>query len=76
MALGGFNGTDPSPTLEQFQQLVAEGKVHWFVGTAGPGGTESGGSDEARRIAEWVAANYAPVTVDGATLYDLGGEAS
>ncbi len=32
MAVGGFNGTDPSPTLEQFQQLVADGQVHWFVG--------------------------------------------
>ena len=28
MAVGGFNGTDPSPTLAQFQQLVADGKIH------------------------------------------------
>lgn len=26
MALGGFNGTDASPTLAQFQQLVKAGK--------------------------------------------------
>lgn len=71
MALGGFNGTDPSPTLERFQQLVAQGQVHWFVGESGPGGTESGGSDEAHRIADWVAATYTPTTVDGVTLYDL-----
>src|SRR5699024_1962283 len=30
MAIGGFNGTDPSPTLEEFKQLVAEGRIHYF----------------------------------------------
>ena len=32
MAVGGFNGTDPAPTLAQFQELVAAKKIHWFVG--------------------------------------------
>jgi 4-amino-4-deoxy-L-arabinose transferase-like glycosyltransferase len=71
IAVGGFNGTDPSPTLAQFQQLVAEGKVHWFVGGSGPGGAQSGGSDDAQRIAAWVAATYTPTVVDGTTLFDL-----
>jgi 4-amino-4-deoxy-L-arabinose transferase-like glycosyltransferase len=71
MALGGFNGTDPSPTLEQFQQLVAEGRVHWFVGDAGRSNTASGGSDEAHRIGLWVAATFTPTTVEGTTVYDL-----
>ncbi len=31
LAIGGFNGTDPSPTLEEFQQWVADGEVHWFI---------------------------------------------
>ncbi|MER2223192.1 MAG: glycosyltransferase family 39 protein, partial [Rhodococcus sp. (in: high G+C Gram-positive bacteria)] len=31
MAIGGFNGSDPSPTLAQFQQYVAEGKIHFFI---------------------------------------------
>ena len=39
MAVGGFNGTDPAPTLEQFQALVAAKKIHYFVG----GGTAMGG---------------------------------
>jgi 4-amino-4-deoxy-L-arabinose transferase-like glycosyltransferase len=76
MALGGYNGTDPFPTLAQFQQLVADGQVHWFVGGTGPGGTASGGSDTARQIAEWVAATYPPTTVDGTTVYDLSGPAA
>jgi 4-amino-4-deoxy-L-arabinose transferase-like glycosyltransferase len=71
MALGGFNGTDPSPTLEQFQQLVAAGKVHYFVGGAGRSNTASGGSDEAHRIGLWVEANFTPITVGGTTVYDL-----
>jgi 4-amino-4-deoxy-L-arabinose transferase-like glycosyltransferase len=71
MPLGGFNGTDPSPTLERFQQLVAAGQVHCLVGGAGPGGTQSGGSEDARQIAEWVEHTFRPVTIDGVRLYDL-----
>ena len=71
MALGGFNGTDPFPTLEEFQQLVAEGKIHYFVGEAGRSNTDSGGSDEAHRTGLWVEANFTPITIDGTTVYDL-----
>ncbi|GAB7186431.1 glycosyltransferase family 39 protein [Kitasatospora sp. Ki12] len=44
MALGGFNGTDPSLTLAGFQKYVQEGKVHWFVagGSRGFGGGAGG----------------------------------
>ena len=69
MAIGGFNGSDPSPTLAQFQQYVAAGEIHWFV--AGSVGRSSDGADTASEIAEWVAANYAATEVDGVTLYDL-----
>jgi len=31
MAIGGFSGRDPSPTLAQFQQYVADGDVHYFL---------------------------------------------
>jgi len=69
MAIGGFNGSDPSPTLAQFQRDVAEGQIHWFVG--GIVGRSSGGSDASIQIAQWVAAHYAATTVDGTQLYDL-----
>jgi hypothetical protein len=71
MALGGFNGTDPFPTLEGFQRLVADGKIHYFVGDAGRGNTESGGSDEAHRIGLWVEESFTPTTVGRTTVYDL-----
>ena len=67
MAIGGFNGSDPSPTLEQFQQYVAEGRIHYFIVSdiGGPGG--GGGS----AISTWVQENFDSSTVDGVTLYDL-----
>ncbi|GAB3990326.1 ArnT family glycosyltransferase [Nocardioides marmoraquaticus] len=73
MAIGGFNGSDPSPTLAQFQRYVADGEVHWFVagGGAGPGG--QGGSGTAQEITAWVEATFTAQTVDGVTLYDLSG---
>ncbi len=71
MALGGFNGTDPSPTLAQFQEYVRSGQVHYFVGDAGMSSAATGGSDAARQIAEWVAATYPATTFDGTTVYDL-----
>jgi hypothetical protein len=77
MALGGFNGTDPAPTLAQFQALVAAKKIHYLVGggTAFGGRTanSTGGSDDAARIAAWVQQTFAATTVDGTTVYDLTG---
>ncbi|MFJ8042578.1 ArnT family glycosyltransferase [Kitasatospora sp. NPDC096147] len=71
MALGGFNGSDPSLSLEQFKQYVADGKVHWFIGGGGMGGGGMGGSNWSSEIASWVAETYTAKTVGGTTLYDL-----
>ncbi|MCA0330929.1 MAG: glycosyltransferase family 39 protein [Actinobacteria bacterium] len=70
MSLGGFNGSDPWPTLEVFQQYVAEGQVHYFVGGGGFGG-QMGGSSATSEIASWVEQSFASTTVDGVTVYDL-----
>ncbi|MEV5652549.1 glycosyltransferase family 39 protein [Nocardia sp. NPDC052254] len=74
MAVGGFNGTDPAPTLAQFKQYVAQHKIHYFIGGAGMSGmrgSDSGGSREATDIAEWVEATFTARTIDGVTVYDL-----
>jgi 4-amino-4-deoxy-L-arabinose transferase-like glycosyltransferase len=63
MAVGGFNGTDPSPTLAQFQRYVADGRIHYFIA----GGT-GGGTGE---IARWVEQHFAATTIGGTTVYDL-----
>ena len=70
MAIGGFNGSDPAPTLAEFQQLVAQGKIHYFLGGE-LGGQQNGGSEAASEIATWVAENYTAQTVGNTTVYDL-----
>ena len=79
MAIGGFNGSDPSPTLAQFKAWVAAGRIHYFIaggglggglaGQGGPGG--QGGSGTASQITSWVESTYTAKTVDGVTVYDL-----
>jgi 4-amino-4-deoxy-L-arabinose transferase-like glycosyltransferase len=77
MAIGGFNGTDPSPTLAQFQAYVAAGKIHYFIAGGGFGGGPGGsGSNASSEISSWVEANFESTTVGGVTLYDLSGGAS
>ncbi|MFB7374306.1 ArnT family glycosyltransferase [Streptomyces sp. NPDC056222] len=72
MAIGGFNGSDPSPTLAQFKQYVAQGKIHYFVGSGtGTGGGGGGGMGGNSEISTWVTATFEQVTVDGSTFYDL-----
>ncbi|CAL9477564.1 hypothetical protein SUDANB58_02989 [Streptomyces sp. enrichment culture] len=71
MAIGGFNGTDPSPTLAQFKEYVADGRIHYFIAGGGMGGGPGGGSGSSARIASWVAAGFEKVTVGSATFYDL-----
>ncbi|HUC06193.1 MAG TPA: glycosyltransferase family 39 protein, partial [Acidimicrobiales bacterium] len=35
IAMGGFTGTDPTPTLSEFEHLVATGKVHYVYVSSG-----------------------------------------
>ncbi|GAA1549400.1 hypothetical protein GCM10009804_02340 [Kribbella hippodromi] len=70
MAIGGFNGTDPAPSLAEFKELVAQGKVHYFIGSSGFGGP--GGRDgTTAEIAAWVAQNFQSQAVGSTTVYDL-----
>jgi 4-amino-4-deoxy-L-arabinose transferase-like glycosyltransferase len=71
LAIGGFNGTDPSPTLGQFRRDVTAGRIHWFVARGAGPGFGGQGATEGQRITAWVRAHFAPTTVDGVTLYDL-----
>ncbi|MBV9163533.1 MAG: glycosyltransferase family 39 protein [Pseudonocardiales bacterium] len=70
MPIGGFNGSDPSPTLATFQQYVAHDAIHYFIGGGGfP--DQRGGSSSSRHIAAWVQQNFTPTTVGDTTVYDL-----
>ncbi|ATY16873.1 glycosyl transferase [Amycolatopsis sp. AA4] len=72
LAVGGFSGGDPAPSLAQFQQYVASGEIHYFVvgarnGRGGPGGSRG----TAGKITAWVKQHFRPTMVGGATVYDL-----
>lgn len=71
MAIGGFNGSDPSPTLAQFQAYVSAGQIHYFLAGGGIGGGNTGGSNASSQISTWVQSNFTAVTIGGSTFYDL-----
>jgi len=72
MAIGGFNGTDPAPTLAQFEKYVSAGKIHYFISGGGAGGFGRGGTnDDSSKISTWVESHFTAKTVDGTTVYDL-----
>jgi hypothetical protein len=76
MAIGGFNGTDPTPSLAQFEKYVSEGKIHYYIGGGGFGGFGGGlgngtTSSTSSQIATWVENHFTAKTVGGTTLYDL-----
>jgi hypothetical protein len=76
MALGGFNGTDPAPSLSQFEKYVSEGKIHYFIASGGGfgggfGGAGAGTADDASQITSWVESHFTAETVGGVTVYDL-----
>ena len=68
MAIGGFNGTDPSPTLAVFKELVAKHEIHSLRGPGQP---------ELRRRAGLLVHRVLgrgplqELTVGGQTVYDL-----
>ena len=70
MAIGGFTGSDNSPTLAQFQGYVADGQVRYFI-PGERGGLPGGRSGTAGDITTWVQQNFRPIDVGGTTVYDL-----
>jgi 4-amino-4-deoxy-L-arabinose transferase-like glycosyltransferase len=68
VAIGGFNGTDPWPTLAVFKAMVAKHEIHYYVGQ---GSQSFGGGRGSSAIASWVAAHFKKETVGGQTVYDL-----
>ncbi|MDT5108059.1 MAG: hypothetical protein QOI25_5572 [Mycobacterium sp.] len=70
MAIGGFTGRDPWPTLAQFQQYVADGQVRYFIGgnEDGPMGHRTGTAND---ITTWVEQHFTKTDVGGTAVYDL-----
>jgi 4-amino-4-deoxy-L-arabinose transferase-like glycosyltransferase len=76
MSLGGFTGSDPILTVDEFAALVDAGELRYvLLGGGGPGSRGSNGG-----ITTWVQASGTPVhaaSLGGSQsqLYDLAGRA-
>jgi 4-amino-4-deoxy-L-arabinose transferase-like glycosyltransferase len=68
VAIGGFNGTDPWPTLAYFEELVAKHEIHYYVGESGE---SFGGGQGSSAITAWVSTHFEQQTVGGETVYNL-----
>jgi hypothetical protein len=75
MAIGGFTGSDPAPTLAQFKAYVAAGEISYFIaggqGAGGQGAGAGSGSGTSSQITSWVKAHYTSATIGGETVYLL-----
>ncbi|GAA0662502.1 hypothetical protein GCM10009535_47630 [Streptomyces thermocarboxydovorans] len=73
MAVGGFNGTDPSPALARFQQYVEDGRIHYSIAGGAMGGGPAMGTESSTsaQISAWVQQNFEEVTAGSVTFYDL-----
>ena len=70
MPIGGFAGTDPSPTLQEFKDHVEDADICYFLGHDEFLATQTGPSAVVE-ISKWVTANFESEEVDGQRLYDL-----
>ena len=70
LAIGGFSGSDPAPTLAEFKAMVAAHEIHYFVASGGAGGP-GGGSGYGSQITAWVKQHFTARTAGGMTVYDL-----
>jgi 4-amino-4-deoxy-L-arabinose transferase-like glycosyltransferase len=72
IALGGWNGGDPYPTLAEFQSMVDRGEIGYFIsGGGGMGGGMGGSRGGNSEVATWVAANFQAQTIGSSTVYKL-----
>jgi 4-amino-4-deoxy-L-arabinose transferase-like glycosyltransferase len=73
MAMGGFTGSDPAPTLDQLKSYVASGKLRFVLVGGGMGGGLGGTTSDR---ATWVTSTCKAVSYGGsASLYDCAGAA-
>jgi hypothetical protein len=70
MAMGGFSGSDPTPTLDELKGYVAAGELRFVIASGGMGGFGGGSSS----VSSWVASTCTAVSYGGtASLYDCAG---
>jgi len=70
MAMGGFTGSDPAPTLAEFESWVKAGDITYYIAGGGMAGGP-GGQGSSSQITAWVEAHYKSATIGGETVYLL-----
>jgi 4-amino-4-deoxy-L-arabinose transferase-like glycosyltransferase len=73
MAMGGFTGSDPAPTLDQLKAYIASGRLRYVLAGGGNGG---GPDATASNRTAWVTSACTLVDFGGSgtsTLYDCAG---
>ena len=76
MAIGGWTGGDPVPSLAEFKDMVAHHRVHYFIPAGTYGGIVLGASQagsDACQVTGWVERNFVAQRVSGVVVYDLSG---
>jgi hypothetical protein len=73
MAIGGFTGSDPVPSLGQFKADVSAGQVAYYVVQRDWRGKPGGwpGNRNHTGITDWVAATFGSTQVGDTDVYDL-----
>jgi 4-amino-4-deoxy-L-arabinose transferase-like glycosyltransferase len=76
MAMGGFTGSDPAPTLDQLKSYIASGKLRFVLAGGGLSGGGGFGSTDSSSRTSWVTSTCKAVSYGGsASLYDCAGAA-
>jgi hypothetical protein len=74
MVLGGFNGGDNPLTLEEYKNMISDGKIKYAIVTNNKDSKSSKDIDKRREnINDWIVENCIPVSeqFNGFTLYKL-----
>jgi 4-amino-4-deoxy-L-arabinose transferase-like glycosyltransferase len=70
MAMGGFTGSDPTPTLDELKSYIAAGELRFVIASGSTGGFGGGSSS----VSSWVVSTCTAVSYGGtASLYDCAG---
>jgi 4-amino-4-deoxy-L-arabinose transferase-like glycosyltransferase len=80
MAMGGFTGSDPTPTVDQLKSYISSGRLRFVItgsnGASGGFGGPGGSGNDAGAVSSWVTSACQAVSYGGsASLYDCAGAA-
>ena len=70
MPVGGFNGSSPFPTVDEFSEFTKSGQILYYISRIDAQDI-SAEDDFAAEITTWVKSNFSPRVIGEVELYDL-----